>query len=257
MTGGLPAYGVLRAVTPTASVLLENNPGPMTLDGTNTWILRAPGHDSGVVVDPGHDDEEHLTRVAAWGPVALILLTHRHVHHAEGAPWLAARTGAPIRAFNPSLCRDAGPLADDETIRVAGLEIDVLHTPGHTDDSVCLRLGDAVLTGDSIVGRGTTMVSALGDYLGSLRRLAALPGLIVLPGHGDEQPDLAAAATAYLTHREERLDQVRRALRRLGPDASARDIVTLVYTDLDPELRDPAEQSVRAQLDHLRSGEES
>ena len=246
-----PPYGLLRAVTPTASVLLEENPGPMTLDGTNTWLLRAPGAGAGVVVDPGQEDVEHLTRVADAGPVALILLTHRHIHHVEGAPWLADRTGAPVRAFDPALCRDAEPLTDAETVIAAGLQIQVLHTPGHTDDSVCLKLDDAVLTGDSIVGRGTTMVTALGDYLATLRLLGTITGAMVLPGHGDEQPDLAVVANEYLAHREERLDQVRQALAQLGAGASAREIVELVYADVDERLWGPAERSVRAQLEYL------
>ncbi|MFI5953254.1 MBL fold metallo-hydrolase [Cryptosporangium sp. NPDC051539] len=252
MSPTAPEYGVLRTVTPIASVLLEENPGPMTLDGTNTWILRAPGERTCVVVDPGEADVEHLTRVADAGRVTLILLTHRHVHHVEGAPWLAARTGAPIRAYDPTRCRDAEPLTSTETIRASGLEIQVVHTPGHTDDSVCFRVGKAVLTGDTIVGRGTTMVTSLGDYLDTLRLLAAIPDALVLPGHGDARCDLASVAGAYLAHREERLRQVQDALTRLGPDVSASAIVDVVYAGLDAGLRGPAERSVEAQLEYLR-----
>ncbi len=79
-----PAYAQLRRVTDIASVLLENNPGMMTLDGTNTWILHAPGSVECVVVDPGDNDEEHLQRVAGIGPVALTLITHRHYDHTGG-----------------------------------------------------------------------------------------------------------------------------------------------------------------------------
>ncbi|MET0235325.1 MAG: MBL fold metallo-hydrolase [Kibdelosporangium sp.] len=248
-----PAYGVLREVTPTASVLLEDNPSPMTLDGTNTWILRAPGADGCVVVDPGYNDVPHLTRVADCGPVELILVTHHHPDHVDGAPWLAERTGAPIRAFDATLCRDAEPLAHAETVTAAGLDLQVLHTPGHTDDSICLQLEDAVLTGDSILGRGTTVISSLGHYLDTLRLMVTIPDAIVLPGHGAELPDLAAVATEYLTHREQRLDQVRHALVQLGPHASARQVVELVYADVDPSLWGPAEWSVQAQLEYLRS----
>jgi glyoxylase-like metal-dependent hydrolase (beta-lactamase superfamily II) len=247
-----PAYGVLRPVTSTASVLLEDNPGSMTLDGTNTWILRGPSSESCVVVDPGYEDVPHLTRVADRGPVALILITHHHPDHVQGAPWLAAHTGAPVRAFDPKLCQDAAALTDGEVVSTAGVEIEVLHTPGHTDDSVSLRLADAVLTGDTILGRGTTVISSLGDYLGSLRRLKEITAL-VLPGHGPELPDLAAVASEYLAHREARLEQVRAALRQLGPDASARQVVEVVYADVDRSLWEPAEWSVRAQLEYLRS----
>jgi glyoxylase-like metal-dependent hydrolase (beta-lactamase superfamily II) len=247
-----PAYGTLRPVTPTASVLLEDNPGSMTLDGTNTWILRTPESDDCVVVDPGYEDIPHLERVKACGPISLILLTHHHPDHVEGAPWLAAQTGAPIRAFDPSLCQDAEPLADGEIVTAAGIDLSVRHTPGHTDDSICLQLQDAVLTGDSILGRGTTVISSLGSYLTTLRQLARITA-IVLPGHGPELPDLASIASEYLTHREERLDQVRAALRQLGPNASARQVVEVVYADVDPTLWGPAEWSVTAQLEYLRS----
>jgi glyoxylase-like metal-dependent hydrolase (beta-lactamase superfamily II) len=255
-----PAYGVLREVTPAASVLLEDNPGSMTLDGTNTWVLRAPSAPAAIIVDPGYEDVEHLTRVADTGPVALILITHQHPDHAQGAPWLAARVGAPVRAFDPDLCADAPPLTDGEIIEEAGLSLRVLHTPGHTDDSVCLQLThggtpDVVLTGDTILGRGTTVISALGPYLSTLRRLAEVPtGTLALPGHGQELPDLAAVAREYLAHREQRLNQVRAALVELGPKATARQVVELVYADVDRSLWGPAEWSVQAQLEYLRAG---
>ncbi|HEV2782479.1 MAG TPA: MBL fold metallo-hydrolase [Actinophytocola sp.] len=253
-----PAYGVPRPVTPFASVLLENNPSSMTLDGTNTWLLRAPDAAECVVVDPGTRDEGHLERVvAAAGPVELILITHQHPDHVGGAPWLAERTGAPVRAFEARLCRDADPLSDGELLAAGGLELAVRHTPGHTEDSVCFEVAldgaRAVLTGDTVLGRGTTVISDLGDYLDSLRGLTgAAAGTLVLPGHGPDLPDLAVTAGEYLSHRDERLDQVRAALRELGADASPRRVVELVYADVDRSLWGPAEWSVRAQLDYLR-----
>ncbi len=253
---GHPAYGELRQVTPVASVVLENNPGSMTLDGTNTWLLRAPGAGSVVVVDPGYEDEPHLTKVLDTAPVELIVLTHHHPDHAQGAPWLAARTGAPVRAFDPSLCRSAPALTEGELVSAAGLSLEVLHTPGHTEDSICLRVAEfpAILTGDSILGRGTAVISDLGAYLKSLRRLMKEPdGTVALPGHGAELPDTATIAAEYLAHREDRLSQVRNALRTLGPDATARQVVELVYADVDRSLWAPAEWSVKAQLDYLNS----
>jgi glyoxylase-like metal-dependent hydrolase (beta-lactamase superfamily II) len=256
------AYGQLRAVTPLASVLLERNPSPMTLEGTNTWVLRAPGEERCVVVDPGEDDPEHLGAVAAQGPVALVLLTHRHADHAGGARRFAELTGAPVRALDPSLVLGSEALGDGEVVAAAGVELRVVATPGHTSDSVSFLLDGpgaptAVLTGDTVLGRGTTVIAhpdgRLGPYLESLRRLADLPpATAVLPGHGPELPDAAQVAAAYLTHREQRLDQVRDALARLGPDASARAVVELVYADVDESLWPAAELSVRAQLDHLR-----
>jgi glyoxylase-like metal-dependent hydrolase (beta-lactamase superfamily II) len=258
-----PAYGLLRPVTPLASVLLARNPSPMTLEGTNTWVLRAPDATACVVVDPGEDDEEHLRRVAAHGPVALVLLTHRHHDHAGGARRFAQLTGAPVRALDPSLVLGSEALTDGDVVAAAGVEVRVVGTPGHTSDSLSFLLSGpgaepAVLTGDTILGRGTTVIAhpdgALGPYLESLRRLAELPpSTAVLPGHGPELGDAPAVATAYLAHREERLDQVRAALAALGPDASARAVVEVVYADVDRALWPAAELSVRAQLDYLRS----
>ena len=114
-----------------------------------------------------------------------------------------------------------------------------------------------MLTGDTVLGRGTTVIAhpdgALGPYLGSLRRLSELvDGTTVLPGHGPELPDAPSAARHYLAHREERLEQVRTALELLGPHASPRQVVEHVYTDVDEVLWAAAELSVRAQLEYLR-----
>ena len=258
---GHPAYDELRRVTPVASVVLENNPSSMTLEGTNTWLLRTPAAESCVVVDPGYEDEPHLEKVAeAAGRIELILLTHHHPDHAEGAPWLAARTGAPVRALDPALCQNTPPLTDGATFEAAGLSFEVLHTPGHTEDSVCVRVSfngkSAMLTGDSVLGRGTTVIADLGPYLTTLRRLIEEPrGTVALTGHGPELPDVASIAREYLAHRVERLNQVSAALAHLGGDATPRQIVELVYADVDRSLWTPAEWSVKAQLDYLRGNE--
>lgn len=252
-----PAYGQLRPVSEIASVLLENNPSSMTLEGTNSWVLRAPGATGSVVVDPGYDDREHLALLAdAAGDAELVLLTHHHPDHADGAPWLAERVGAPVRAAEPELCRGAEPIGHGEVVEAAGLRFEVLHTPGHTADSMCFLVGDDdrphVLTGDTILGYGTTVLSDLGDYLGSLDRLSEVPdGVLGLPGHGPELADLRRTVRDYREHREQRLNQVRSALTELGSDASPRQIVEFVYADVDPKLWGPAEASVRAQLAYL------
>jgi glyoxylase-like metal-dependent hydrolase (beta-lactamase superfamily II) len=270
-----PAYGRLRAVTPFASALLAENPSPMTLDGTNTWVLRAPGSAHCVVVDPGPDDEAHLRRVAAHGPVAEVLLTHGHPDHAAGARRFADLVGAPVHAVDPAHRLGSEGLREGDVVAGAGLEIRVLATPGHTSDSLCFRIRadepaavatgvsvGAVLTGDTVLGRGTTMIAhpdgRLGDYLDSLRRLAELPpGVIVLPGHGPDLPDAGEAARGYLTHREERLEQVRVASIRLrediGREPRPRQVVEVVYADVDPALWPAADASVAAQLEYLRA----
>lgn len=255
-----PAYEAVRQVTPFASVLLQQNPGPMTLDGTNTWLLRAPGSSATVVVDPGQSDATHLDELLAAAPdVALVLVTHRHFDHCQAAVELHARTGAPVRAVDPALCHGAAALRDGETIDAAGLGVTVLATPGHTADSVSFIVGEteAVLTGDTVLGRGTTVVAhpdgVLGPYLDSLRRLAELGDAAVLTGHGPELPSIAQVARMYLAHRAERLDQVRAALAALGPDATARQIVEVVYADVDRSVWFAAELSVEAQLAYLRT----
>ncbi|MCB0933357.1 MAG: MBL fold metallo-hydrolase [Mycobacterium sp.] len=253
-----PAYGVLRPVTATASVLLCDNPGLLTLEGTNTWVLRGPGSDEMVVIDPGPDDDEHLGRLAALGPIPLVLISHRHGDHTDGIDKIVEATGATVRAVGSGFLRGrGGQLRDGDVIEAAGLRITVLATPGHTGDSLSFVLDDAVLTADTILGRGTTVLDdedgSLADYLESLRRLQGLGRRRVLPGHGPELDDLAAVAAMYLAHRQERLEQVREALRALGEDATARQVVEHVYTDVDEKLWDAAEASVRTQLAYLRA----
>jgi glyoxylase-like metal-dependent hydrolase (beta-lactamase superfamily II) len=253
-----PAYGVLRPVTDAVSVLLCNNPGLMTLEGTNTWVLSAPRSDEIVIVDPGPDDVEHLQRVADVGRISLVLISHRHGDHTDGIDKIVELTGATVRAAGSGFLRGLGGyLADGEVIDAAGLRIKVMATPGHTADSLSFVLDDAVLTADTVLGRGTTVIDkedgGLRDYMESLQRLRGLGSRAVLPGHGPDLPDLEAVAAMYLAHREERLDQVRGALRALGDDATVRQIVEHVYTDVDEKLWDVAEWSVQAQLDYLRA----
>ncbi|MGA9374246.1 MAG: MBL fold metallo-hydrolase [Mycobacterium sp.] len=253
-----PAYGVLRPVTASASVLLCDNPGMMTLDGTNTWVLRGPRSDEMVIVDPGPDEDDHIERIAALGKIGLVLISHKHGDHTDGIDKLVDRTGAVVRAVGSGFLRGlGGPLVDGEVIEAAGLRIKVMATPGHTADSLSFLVDDAVLTADTVLGRGTTVIDdedgSLAAYLESLRRLQGLGPRTVLPGHGPDLDDLAEIATAYLAHREERLDQVRAALRVLGADATVKQVVAHVYTDVDEKLWPVAEKSTQAQLDYLRS----
>jgi glyoxylase-like metal-dependent hydrolase (beta-lactamase superfamily II) len=258
-----PAYGVLRPVTETASVLLCDNPGLMTLDGTNTWVLRGSGSDEMVILDPGPDGDEHIGRIAELGKIPLVLISHKHEDHTGAIDKLVDRTGAVVRSVGSGFLRGlGGPLTDGEVIDAAGLRITVMATPGHTADSVSFVVdagGDgngAVLTADTVLGRGTTVIDhedgSLGAYLDSLQRLRGLGRLTVLPGHGPELEDLEAVSAMYLSHREQRLDQIRAALRELGENAGARQIVEHVYTDVDEKLWGAAEWSVQAQLDYLR-----
>lgn len=236
----------------TSRVILAPNPGPMTLEGTNTYALGAPGSATCVIVDPGPDDAGHVAKLVALNP-ELILITHRHADHTAASAELHRLTGAPVRAVDPAHCHGGDPLSDGEVVEAAGVSIRVLATPGHTDDSVCFLADDAVLTGDTVLGRGTTVVDgSLADYLDSLHRLRELGQTRALPAHGPELESIADACDALIAHREQRLDQVRVALSEWGADATVTEVTDAVYPDVDPSVRFAAELSVQAQLDYLR-----
>lgn len=271
MTEGLthPAPKKLRAVTPYASVLLCDNPSVVTLDGTNTWILRAPGREEAVVIDPGPNDKKHLKRVAkAAGTVALTLVTHRHKDHTGGLRRWEELTRSPIRAFSPKYCvNTATPLEGGELIDVAGVRIEVLHTPGHTADSLSFLVDwdepsgapGALVSGDTLLGRGTTVLDAedgtLADYLASLETLSTVAaGRVLLPGHGPDLPDAAPVVAGYAEHRQDRLQQVRDALVELdvsAAEAKPMKVVKHVYRDVDKKAWPAARMSVKVQLQYL------
>ncbi|EDY51201.1 hydrolase [Streptomyces clavuligerus] len=245
--------------------VLAPNPSAMTLDGTNTWILSEPDCESAAVVDPGPLDESHLREVVATAEragkrITLTLLTHGHPDHAEGAARFAELTGTPVRALDPRLRRGDEGLSAGQVIQVGTLELRVVATPGHTSDSLSFHLpaDRAVLTGDTVLGRGTTMVAhpdgRLGDYLDSLRRLRSLTvddGVrTVLPGHGPVLEDAQGAIEFYLAHRAHRLAQVETAVE--NGHRTAAEVVAHVYADVDRGLWPAAELSVRAQLEYLR-----
>ena len=253
--------------------VLAPNANYMTLDGTNTWVLKEPGAARSVVVDPGPSDRLHLDAVAAEaGEVAVVLLTHHHPDHAEAAKEFAERMSCGVRALDPEYRLGSEGLGDGDVVEVDGLEIRVVGTPGHTADSLSFLVPaeGAVLTGDTVLGRGTTVVAhpdgELGAYLSSLDRLHALAEAnelsAIWPGHGPVISDALAVLDYYRTHRQERLQQVEEALAQLkdaphpegiAADELPRRVVEIVYTDVDPVLWGAAELSVRAQLDYLAS----
>src|SRR5690349_5130180 len=217
----------------------------MTLEGTNTWVLLEPGSTQAVVIDPGPVDLEHLERVlrhveSRGARVALTLLTHHHADHAEAAEHFAAQTAAPVRAIGAG----HDDLADGETVRIGGLEVTVVPTPGHTGDSVSFLLPaeSALLTGDTVLGRGTTVVAwpdgELAAYLDSLERIEKLAAsgaaARILPGHGPTVEDAKATVGFYREHRAERLDQVRAAMAAGATEPRA--VVERVYADVPREV---------------------
>ena len=266
-----PAYSQLRPVTPSASVVLCPNPGYTALEGTNSWVIRAEGDPRSIVVDPGPEDEGHLNVLNAKADVVgLTVLTHRHDDIADGAGRFRQLNGTAVRSLDKRYCRGGEPLADGEIIQVEGVspQLEVVHTPGHTSDSTCFFVWsgtphestlEGILTGSTIAGRHTTMISEtdgdLGDYLKSLHLLEERgKDVMLLPAHGPENPDTAALARKYIDRREQRLSQVRAAVNKLGADAPLKDIVDEIYTDVDPVLRGTAaEQSTRVTLRWLKS----
>jgi glyoxylase-like metal-dependent hydrolase (beta-lactamase superfamily II) len=262
---GQPRGGAISGpATARAVNVLAPNPSVMTLDGTNTWIVSEPGSDLAVVIDPGPLDDGHLRTVVDTAEksgrrVALTLLTHGHPDHAEGAARFAELTRTEVRALDPALRLGDEGLSAGDVITTGGLELRVVPTPGHTADSLSFHLpaDRAVLTGDTVLGRGTTVVAhpdgRLGDYLDSLRRLRSLTvddGVrTVLPGHGPVLEDAQGAVEHYLAHRARRLAQVETAVED-GYRTPA-EVVAHVYADVDRSLWPAAELSVRAQLEYL------
>lgn len=247
-----------------ATCVLAPNADMMTLDGTNTWVLTSGSRS--LVIDPGPSIESHLDAVSAFGQeIVGVLLTHHHADHSEAARGFAERHRCGVRALDPAYRLGSEGLVDGDIVAVGDLEVHVVATPGHTADSLSFVLPSesAVLTGDTVLGRGTAVVvhpdGSLGAYLSSLDRLHALCSSLgitsVWPGHGPVIDDALGVLDYYIAHRRTRLDQVRDAVASLSGSATAEDlpgrVVELVYADVDPVLWGAAELSVRAQLAYL------
>ena len=238
-----------RSARPGTCVLAPNA-DMMTLDGTNTWVLRDPDSARSVVVDPGPSIATHLDAIdAVAGDVAVVLLTHHHADHSEAAREYAERHGCGVRALDPAYRLGSEGLGEGDVVAVGGLEVHVVATPGHTADSLSFVVPQdrAVLTGDTVLGRGTTVVAhpdgQLGAYLSSLQRLHALCGeqgiTTVWPGHGPVIDDALGALDFYLAHRA--------AAARPGPRGAARPARDRAGGRLLPP-RDPAARDRRDRL---------
>jgi glyoxylase-like metal-dependent hydrolase (beta-lactamase superfamily II) len=216
------------------------NPSPMTLSGTNTWVV---GREPAWVIDPGPELPEHLdavaAEVAARGGAGGVTLTHDHADHSAGARALAGRLGAPLT--------ESRDLADGDALG----PFSVLALPGHADDHVVFVAGSAAFTGDAVLGEGSVFVSGrLREYLAGLRRLRALPLEVLCPGHGDEVWDPAAKLDQYLAHRAMREERLVAALAAgvRGEDA----LLDAAWPDAPPAVRGFAALSLRAHLEKLR-----
>jgi glyoxylase-like metal-dependent hydrolase (beta-lactamase superfamily II) len=253
-----PAACKAVPITDTAVHLLAPNSNEWTYEGTNTWVLGAPGGTQCLVVDPGTRAEAHLeaiTRTAAsrgWR-IAGILVTHNHADHAPGAAELRDRTGAPVYANHPQVA-DA-VVGEGDRIRADGLEVEVLHTRGHSDDSLTFWLPEqrTMLTGDTILGRRSSAVfGRLDDFFRSAARLgdlAARHDTVLLPGHGTPLADAGPVIERAIEVHRQRMRDVARLLDTGVTDVAA--LTDLIYPNI-PALRRPAaEFSVRATRDLL------
>lgn len=244
-------------LSPFVQVVLAPNPGVMTGPGTNTYIF-GPGPT--FVIDPAVADEEYLdTVVALAGDVGAILITHRHADHVGGAAALAARTGAPVRAFGaaPAGGTDVVPISDGEKLAVGGAELIALHTPGHASDHLCFHMVStaSLFAGDNVLGEGTAVVAPpdgnMQDYMASLERMRGLAVDRIFTGHFKPLDGGTAVIEGYVAHRLEREAKIVAAL---SPDpAPLAEIVRLAYADTDPGLHAIAAYSARAHLDKLEA----
>jgi len=233
------------------SLVLAPNPGLMTGPGTNTWIVSSGGE--AIVVDPGPEISEHLSAIEsalAGFSVVAVVVTHSHSDHAPLANPLARRLGVP--AIGPAPGPDFSPdrqIADGESVRFGDHRLVALATPGHTADSMCYRVDDALFTGDHIMGGSTVMVEDMSDYLQSLRAVQGIGLRVIYPGHGPIITEPARVVGEYLAHRLEREAQILAAVR--SGAATVGEVVQRVYQEVDPALHLPASVSVDAHLRKL------
>ncbi|MFP5309173.1 MAG: MBL fold metallo-hydrolase [Actinomycetes bacterium] len=260
----LPPLGGMATVERLDEVtvrVLAPNPSPMTLDGTCTYVLASPGAGEAIVVDPGPDHPDHLARVEhvladADAACTLVAVTHRHHDHTEAAAGWATAWGATLVAPDPTTAGTAGRVVTDgDVLAVAGIGVTAVATPGHTSDHTAYRLPTgALLVGDHVLGRGTSVVAHPdGDllaYLDSLRTVLDLGPDALYPGHGPAlTEDPGAVLRFYLEHRAHREAQVLGAL--AAGATTPRAVVEAVYADVDRRLWDAAEASTRAAIDKL------
>lgn len=268
------ALGIRRIVAP--------NPSPMTGFGTNSYVIGTAG--DLVVIDPGPAIASHLDALLSLqspaNRIAAIVVTHAHLDHSQAAPLLSDRTGAPVLAFGAAgdtrsevmvslakmglsdggegIDRDFRPdqrLMEGQRLVGGWGELEVLHTPGHLAEHICLRFGDVLLSGDHAMGWSTSLVSPpdgdMGCYMASLRKLLQHDWSLMLPGHGSAVRHVSRRLNELLDHRLERERQILQAL-SISPANSAT-LAARIYTDTPPALLPAAARNILAHLIDLSS----
>jgi glyoxylase-like metal-dependent hydrolase (beta-lactamase superfamily II) len=240
--------------------VLAPNPSVFTGAGTNTYVV---GGGSLICIDPGPDDDAHLEAILAaaearGGHIDTIVLTHSHPDHRPLAVRLAARTGAAVRCFDPSLADDhAEAMADGDVVHADGVSLVAVHTPGHTHDHLCLHQPESrtLYTGDHILQGTTTVIHPgegdMSDYMDSLHRVRDLFPLTIFPGHGERVDDAPALIDEYIAHRIEREAQVLDAARYRAASFAPMDLVPELYQGYPVEVHPLAAFTVQAHLDKL------
>ena len=231
--------------------VLAPNAGPFTGPGTNTWLLESGGEV--LVIDPGPRSEDHFGAImAAIGrrSVASVLVTHGHSDHAPLANPLAIELGVPAYGYAPG--PDFDPdlrLSDASTVPIGQERLEVVYTPGHSDDHLCFLTGRILFTGDHIMGGSSVMVEDMSRYLESLERLQKMDLDRLYPGHGEEIDRPQQVISWYIAHRVQREQEVLDAVARGFTDVDA--IVEEIYREVDRSLYPLAAMSVSAHLRKL------
>ena len=234
--------------------VLANNPGPFTGPGTNTWVLD-DGKGAVVVIDPGPVDSKHAKAIldtVGKRSLEAILVTHTHVDHAPMANPLARDFGIPAVGHAPGPHFDPDiRLLDGASFDVGSIQLEVIYTPGHSDDHLCFKVGDSLFTGEHIIGGSSVMVETMGPYLKSLEKLKGRGLRRFHPGHGEEMDDPEAVIDWYITHRLQRHTQIYNAIE--SGCVSVADIIEVVYADVDSSLYPLAARSVDAHVTLLKT----
>lgn len=231
--------------------ILAPNPGPFTGAGTNSYVVEADGEV--VIVDPGPEIDSHMEaiRSAVGGfRVVGVLVTHHHLDHSPAANPLAHEYGVPSYGFGSYGGFQAiAAIAEGERVHVGTEVIAVLHTPGHTPDSMCYVVEDGVFSGDTIKSGTTVVVEDMSAYMTTLERLAELAPVRIYPGHGERIDNPRAVVGDYIAHRRQREREIVDALNQGA--ATTAEVVQAVYPDLNSALIPLATQSADAHLRKL------